>query len=145
MFITIRESFEEIEYEYTTARNDKTSNNFALVEKLGKAYDKALTLYNASLNVQFDLDEIKEGGSVKFEVELNEADRTEIRTMVNLMKNNTGQIDRIMKSKYDEYIELNHQLIKEPDNQELAKSAAYAEQTYTAWKVDYSEVKAFEE
>jgi len=39
-------------------------------------------MFNASLNIQFDLDEMKEGGAVEFEVELNESDRTEIRSVV---------------------------------------------------------------
>ena len=61
------------------------------------------------------------------------------------MKNNSGEIQRLMKARYDEYITLNLQLLKQPDNQELAKSAAYANQTFLAWKNDYSEIKAIED
>jgi hypothetical protein len=59
MMETVKEAFEDAELAYITAKNDKTANNQATVDKLGIAFDKALTQYNASLSVQFDVDSLK--------------------------------------------------------------------------------------
>lgn len=45
------------------------------VKAAGKAFDKALVSYNASLNVRFDLDEYKEKEANKIPVELPEEKR----------------------------------------------------------------------
>jgi hypothetical protein len=78
MMETIREAFEEKEQAYKAAAEAKAEN----APKLGAELDKALITYNASLNIQFDLEEMRDQAANKIDLELSDEMETEIRETV---------------------------------------------------------------
>ena len=54
----------------------------------GEAFDKAMHLYNASLNVRYDLDELKERIDNKLDLEISDEEKQDIEGQVRYLYTN---------------------------------------------------------
>lgn len=99
MWLIIRTTFEEKEIEY----NDAVAANTWNVEIIGKEFDKALTSYNASLNIQFDLDEMAEQEANKPNFTIPDEEKAEIKKMVELQKGSKPSIVKTIKNEFNKW------------------------------------------
>jgi hypothetical protein len=99
MWQIIKETFDEKEIEY----QDATAARHWNVEQIGKEFDKALTSYNASLNVQFDLEEMAEQEANKPNISISDEERSEIKSSIELQKNTKTSIVTTMKQEFNKW------------------------------------------
>jgi len=140
MMETIKEAFEAKEQAYNAALKKKAENAL----KLGAELDKALTTYNASLNIQFDLEEQRDQQANKLDLELSDEMKTEIRETVEILKHNKRQLEQRLKDKFSELQKRRKELAAKPDDSDLASATALVDKEYATYKTYVAEVKAEE-
>lgn len=82
MMETVEENFKEKESQYNEAVRKKALK----LKEIGILFDKALTQYNASLNIRFDLDEWKQKIANKLNIEISTEKKNEIKETVKYLK-----------------------------------------------------------
>jgi hypothetical protein len=135
MMETVEEDFKEKEKEYNEAVKKKALK----LAEIRKRFDKSLTTYNASLNIRFDLDELKQKMKNKLDIKIPQKTRTEIKTTIEYLRKNKSQLIKMLKYKYEQYIYYFTLVQKFPDNQDYAKKAALAEDEYNTYKEQIEE------
>lgn len=113
MMETIKETFEEKEASYNEAVKDLTEEGEGLdfhhmtettaanVKLLGREFDRALTSYNASLNIQFDLDGMYEKEANKIDIQISDEAKAEIKETVSYLWKSRTQLIKMMKFQYE--------------------------------------------
>jgi hypothetical protein len=140
MMETIQEAFEEQEQAY----NEALENNADNVSRLGAALDKALITYNASLNIQFELEELRDQEANKLDLELSDEVNTEIRATVDVLKDDKVQLDQRLKHKFRELQGLRGELVTKPDDLALATATAVVDKEYATYKTYVAAVRVQE-
>lgn len=86
------------------------------------------------MTIRFDLDELKERMKNKLEIKIPEETRTQITETFEYLKTNKKELLNQMKWRYEKFIKWQNMVEKNPDNQELAKKSALAEDEYNTFK-----------
>lgn len=130
MMDTVKEDFDKNEKDYKIAVSKKSLN----LKDIAKRFDKSLNTYNASLNIKFDLAAFKEKMANKLDIKIPDEKKEEIKNTFKYLKNNKHQLVKMMKFKYDQFMERQKKHEEKPDDQEIAKDAALAEDEYETYK-----------
>jgi hypothetical protein len=142
-FVSIENDYlrAEAAYDEATAKKSKKA------AELGIAYDKALLVYNAALDVEFDLEEAVRQAQLIPEVELDE-DTTDAlsKTILDARNNNdTTTVKALQKDKYDEVTRLEGELANDKQNTDIANDLAAAREEYDYVKRVVKETQTEEE
>jgi hypothetical protein len=144
LFYTVQMWFKEKEEEYNVAVAKNRKDPTYSIKVFAKNFDKALTQYNASLTIRFDLDELKEKLENKLDIQISDKQKAEIKETVEYLRKSKAQLIKMMKYKYEEFMRRAKAVEKKPDDQEVAKAAALAESEYVTYKVNYEKIEVEE-
>jgi len=86
------------------------------------------------LTIRFDLDELKEKMKNKLEIKISEETRNTITETFEYLKKNKKELRNQMKGRYETLVKCTKQVEKKPDDIEVAKKAALAEDAYNVFK-----------
>jgi len=140
MFLIIRERFELMEIAYNRA----VAENDSQLQWIGLEFDKTLTAYNSSLNIQFDLDEWIQRRQNRMNIEITAEQKAYNKQTVKLLRGNRPQLTRRLKEKYDTLQEAEIKLRKKPDDSELTLEVVLAESDFNNLKAEVAIVEAIE-
>jgi hypothetical protein len=130
-----RTYFEAIENDYLRAEaayDEAVAAKSKKQGELGRAYDRALLVYNASLDVAFDLEEAVRQAQLIPEVQLDEdtTDALEKNILAAREAGDSETVRALQKDKYDAVTRLEGELANDKQNTDIAKELAAAREEY---------------
>jgi hypothetical protein len=135
-FAALEQGFKKVESEYNWAVANKKPN----AKDLGEAFDKALLIYNAALDVRFDVTEAVRQEQLIPEVSLTEEEQDDIAAPIKTARAKKGgekDIRKVLRSRFDVITGLETKLSKNKADNEVQTQLARARAIYDYVK-DYA-------
>lgn len=132
-FQIVEQNFLQSEDQYIYATEHKKPD----AKELGEIFDQQLLVYNASLDVRFDLEEEMRQEALIPQVDLDDTQMDQIISQIESLRNTDGgdaDIDLVLQDSYQSVLDLEKKAAKNKQDVDLAKELAMARETYDYMK-----------